>query len=637
MCLHVRGSCCHRRINRNTGANYGLMSAQDDKQFEQKSFLRSLTHRPGVYQMLNAQHKVIYVGKAQDLRKRVSSYFQRTHADARTASMMEMVANVEVTVTNTEAEALLLEYNLIKRAKPRFNVILRDDKSYPYIYVSTTHPFPRLQFHRGPRKGKGRYFGPYPSTSAVRKTLNELQKLFLIRQCQDSYFKNRSRPCLQYQIKRCTAPCVGYIDQSTYAEDVSAAILFLEGKNRGVIDAMVERMERAASEQDYEQAARFRDQISRLKKVEAEQIITRTAAKDLDIIAVTSKNAVHCVTIIFIRNGKILGSRNHFPRLSIEATSQQILSGFLPQYYLGKDAPPEIIVETDIDDRALLEHTLAERSGHKVSIKHRVRGDRRRWLQLARTNADQGLKLQISSNATIRRQFEGLAELLQLDAPPERLECFDVSHTSGEAMVAACVVFNQAGPLKSDYRRFNISPDSAGDDYAGMAEALRRRYARIKKGEVPMPDILFVDGGKGQLAAALTVLDELELGWLQVIAVAKGRARKRGMEQLFLAGQSTAIILGGDSPALHLIQRIRDEAHRFAITGHRQRRAKARKTSRLEEIPGLGAKRRRELLKQFGGLQGVRGAGIDDLVKVRGISRGLAVKIYDDLHLEGES
>ncbi len=613
------------------------MSVQDDNQFEPKSFLRGLTHRPGVYRMLNAKHKVIYVGKALDLRKRVSSYFQRTHADARTASMMEMVANVEVTVTNTEAEALILEYNLIKRARPRFNVILRDDKSYPYIYVSTTHSFPRLQFHRGPRKGKGRYFGPYPSTSAVRKTLNELQKLFLVRQCQDSYFKNRSRPCLQYQIKRCTAPCVGYIDQSTYAEDIDAAVLFLEGKNRGVIDAMVERMERAASEQDYEQAARFRDQISRLKKVEAEQIITRTAAKDLDIIAVASKNAVHCVTIIFIRNGKILGSRNHFPRLSVEATSQQILSGFLPQYYLGKDAPPEIIVETDIDDRALLEHTLAERSGHKVSIKHRVRGDRRRWLQLARTNADQGLKLQISSNATIRRQFEGLAELLQLDAPPERLECFDVSHTSGEAMVAACVVFNQAGPLKGDYRRFNINPDSAGDDYAGMAEALRRRYARIKKGEVPMPDILFVDGGKGQLAAALTVLDELELGWLQVIAVAKGRARKPGMEQLFLAGHSTPIILGADSPVLHLIQRIRDEAHRFAITGHRQRRAKTRKTSRLEEIPGLGAKRRRELLKQFGGLQGVRGAGIEDLVKVRGISRVLAAKIYDDLHLEGES
>ena len=613
------------------------MSAQDDKQFDPKSFLRSLTHRPGVYQMLNAKHKIIYVGKAGDLRKRVSSYFQRTHADAKTASMMELVANVEVTVTNTEAEALILEYNLIKRHKPRFNVILRDDKSYPYIYVSTNHPFPRLQFHRGARKGKGRYFGPYPSTSAVRKTLNELQKLFLIRNCQDSYFSNRSRPCLQYQIKRCTAPCVDYIDQETYAEDINAAILFLEGKNRGVIDAMVERMERASATKEYEQAARFRDQISRLKQVEAEQIVSRTAAKDLDVIAVASQNAVHCVTIIFIRNGKILGSRNHFPRLSVEATGQQILSGFLPQYYLGKDAPSEIIVKSDIDDRALLELTLAERSGHKVSIKHSVRGDRARWLQLARTNADQGLKLQISSNATIRRQFEALAGLLQLEAPPDRLECFDVSHTSGEATVASCVVFNQAGPLKSDYRRFNLSPDSAGDDYAGMAEALRRRYKRVKKGEVPLPDVLFVDGGKGQMAAALTVLDELELGWLQVIAVAKGRARRPGTEQLFLAGQTTPTILPGDSPALHLIQSIRDEAHRFAITGHRQRRAKARKTSRLEEIPGLGPKRRRELLKQFGGLQGVRGAGIDDLVKVRGISRALAEKIYGDLHLDGDS
>ena len=612
------------------------MSANGDNEFEPKSFLRSLTHRPGVYQMLNAKHKVIYVGKALDLRKRVSSYFQRTHADAKTASIMEGMARVEVTVTNTEAEALILEYNLIKRHKPRFNVILRDDKSYPYIYVSTTHPFPRLQFHRGARKGKGRYFGPYPSTSAVRKTLNELQKLFLIRQCQDSYFNHRTRPCLQYQIKRCTAPCVGYIDQATYAEDISAAILFLEGRNRGVIDAMVERMERASDAKKYEQAARFRDQIARLKKIEAEQIVTRMAAKDLDIISVASESAVHCVTIIFIRHGKILGSRNYFPRLRVAATRQQILSGFLPQYYLGKDAPSEIIVESDLDDRELLAVTLTERTGHKVSIRYSVRGDRLRWLQLARTNADQGLKLQISSNATIRRQFNALAELLQLESPPARLECFDVSHTSGEATVASCVVFNQAGPLKSDYRRFNLSPDAAGDDYAGMAEALRRRYARIRKGEVPMPDVLFVDGGKGQLAAALTVLDELELGWLQVIAVAKGRSRRPGMEQLFLAGQSTPTILPAESPALHLIQQIRDEAHRFAITSHRQRRAKARRTSRLEEIAGLGPKRRRELLRQFGGLQGVRGAGVDDLVKVRGISRALAVRIYDDLHLEGE-
>jgi excinuclease ABC subunit C len=613
------------------------MSAKQDNEFDAKSFVRSLTHRPGVYQMLDAKHKVIYVGKAIDLKKRVSSYFQRTHVHAKTEAMMQLVASVEVTVTNTEAEALILEYNLIKRHKPRFNVILRDDKSYPYIYVSSDHPFPRLRFHRGPRKGKGRYFGPYPSTSAVRKTLNELQKLFLIRQCTDSEFDNRTRPCLQYQIKRCTAPCVDYIDQETYAEDINAAILFLEGKNRSVIDNMVERMERASANQEYEQAARFRDQIARFKKVEAEQIVSRTAAKDLDVIAVASKNAVHCVTIIFIRNGKILGSRNHFPRLSMEATPREILSGFLPQYYLGKQAPADIIIDSPIDDQALLELTLAERSGHRVGIRHKVRGDRLRWLKLAQTNAEQGLNLQISSNATIRRQFEALGALLQLEAPPDRLECFDVSHTAGEATVASCVVFNQAGPLKSDYRRFNLDPESAGDDYAAMAGALRRRYARIKKGEVPLPDVLFVDGGKGQLAEALTALDELELGWLQVIAVAKGRARRPGTEQLFLAGQTTPTILPGDSPALHLIQQIRDEAHRFAITGHRQRRAKARKTSRLEEIPGLGPKRRRELLKQFGGLQGVRGAGVDDLVKVRGISRALAEKIYGDLHLDSDS
>ncbi len=613
------------------------MNSANAQQFDAKTFLRGLTHRPGVYRMMNAKAKVIYVGKARDLRKRVSSYFQRSHSDAKTAQMMGLVCDVEVTVTNTEAEALILEYNLIKRHKPRFNVVLRDDKSYPYIYVSTKHPFPRLQFHRGSRKGKGRYFGPYPSTSAVRKTLNELEKLFLIRQCRDNYFSNRTRPCLQYQIKRCTAPCVGYIDEATYGEDIDAAVLFLEGKNRSVIDGMVERLERAAERQDYEQAARFRDQISRLKKVEAEQLISRTSANDLDVIAVSSLPGVHCVTILFIRGGRVLGSRNHFPRVGGDASNERILSAFLPQYYLNKNAPSEIVVDSAIEDRELLETSFAERSGHKVRIKHRVRGDRQRWLQLARTNAEQGVKLHVASNATIRRQFDRLGDALQLEAPPERLECFDVSHTSGEATVASCVVFNQAGPLKSDYRRFNLSPESAGDDYAGMAEALRRRYARIKKGEVPMPDILFVDGGKGQLAEAMTVLDELELDWLQVVAVAKGKSRRPGMEQLFLAGQSTPTILPPDSPALHLIQQIRDEAHRFAITGHRQRRAKARTTSRLEEIQGLGPKRRRELLKQFGGLQGVRGAGVDDLVKVRGISRSLAEKIYNNLHLDGGS
>ena len=604
----------------------------DESTFDARSFLGSLTHRPGVYSMLNAKHKVLYVGKARDLKKRVSSYFHRKQTSPKTAAMLEQVANVEVTVTNTESEALILEYNLIKQHKPRYNVILRDDKSYPYIYVSTNHKFPLLQFHRGPRKGRGRYFGPYPSTSAVRKTLNDLQKLFMIRNCKDSFFRNRSRPCLQYQIKRCTAPCVDLISREQYAKDIDAAIEFLEGKNQSVVNTFVTRMEEASAGQDYEQAARFRDQISRFKEVEARQLISRSSNKDLDILGFASNGAIHVVTVLFIRNGAIIGSRDHFPRLAGEIDKHKILNGFVAQYYLGRGAPAEIILETEIEDATLLETELSQRVGRKVAIRNRVRGDRLRWLAMAHTNAEQGLSLQVASNATIRRQFTALTEALELDTPIERLECFDVSHTSGEATVASCVVFNTAGPLKSDYRRFNLSPDSAGDDYAAMAEALQRRYTRVKKGEVPMPDVLFVDGGKGQLARAMTVLDELELDWLKVVAVAKGRARKPGAERLFVPGRKTAIPLAPDSPALLLIQQIRDEAHRFAITAHRQRRAKARNTSRLEQIPGLGPKKRRELLRQFGGLQGVRSAGVDDLIKVHGISRSLAESIYNDLH-----
>jgi excinuclease ABC subunit C len=605
--------------------------------FDAKSFLRSLTHRPGVYCMLNAKHKVIYVGKARDLKKRVSSYFNRTQASPKTSAMIELIANVEVTITNTEAEALILEYNLIKRHKPHYNVTLRDDKSYPYIYVSTNHRFPRLQFHRGARKGKGRYFGPYPSTSAVRQTLNELQKLFMVRQCQDSFFGNRTRPCLQYQIKRCTAPCVDLVSEEQYAQDVNAAIQFLDGRDQSVIDSFVSRMEEAATAQDYEQAARFRDQISRLKEIAAKQLVSRTASKDLDILGFASNGVMHCLAVIFIRNGKMLGSRNYFPKVFGETDHERVLNGFVAQYYLGRDAPSEIILATEIADASLLESELSQRMSRKVVIKSRVRGDRLGWLKMASTNAEQGLNLQVASNATIRRQFASLAEVLKLDAPPERLECFDVSHTSGEATVASCVVFNGAGALKSDYRRFNLTPEAAGDDYAAMAEALHRRYSRIKKGEVAMPDVLFVDGGKGQLAEAMRVLGELDLDWLRVVGVAKGRARKAGDEQLFLPGEKIPMLLQSDSPALLLIQQIRDEAHRFAITGHRQRRAKARTTSRLEQIPGLGPKKRRELLRQFGGLQGVIGAGIDDLIKVRGISRSLAESIYNDLHLDGHN
>ena len=606
----------------------------DDAPFEIEPFLRTLTHRPGVYRMLDAKHKVIYVGKARDLKKRVSSYFNRTHDAPKTAVMMALVTRVEVTVSNTEAEALLLEYSLIKQHKPRFNILLRDDKSYPYIYASTKHDFPRLRFHRGARRGKGRYFGPFPSTSAVRQSLNELEKLFLIRNCSESFFQNRTRPCLQYQIKRCTAPCVNLISKDQYAKDIDAAIQFLDGKNKSVVNTFVKRMEDASDQKDYEQAARFRDQISKLKEIEARQLVKRTGNLDLDILGFASNSAIHCVTVMFIRHGSVIGSRDHFPRLQGETDKAKIINAFVAQYYLGRDAPAEIIVEVEIADGELLQQELTDRVGHKVQIRSRVRGDRLRWLQMARTNAEQGLNLKVASNATIKRQFVALGEALQLEETPQRLECFDVSHTSGEATVASCVVFNSAGAVKSDYRRFNLSPQSAGDDYGAMAEALERRYARIKKGEVPMPDVLFVDGGKGQLAEAMKVLSNLELDWLTVVGVAKGRSRRPGAEQLFRPGKSRPMTLPPDSAALLLIQQIRDEAHRFAITGHRQRRAKARRTSRLEEIPGLGPKRRRELLRQFGGLQGVTGAGIDDLAEVHGISRKLAETIYNALHLE---
>ena len=606
----------------------------DAAPFEVKAFLRGLTHRPGVYRMLDAKHKVLYVGKARDLKKRVSTYFQRSQASPKTAAMMALVARVDVTVVNTEAEALVLEYNLIKQHKPRFNVLLRDDKSYPYIYASTEHAFPRLKLHRGARKGKGRYFGPYPRTRAVRQTLNELQKLFMLRNCEDNFFNNRTRPCLQYQIKRCTAPCVGMIDEAHYRGDVDAAIQFLEGRNKSVTDTFVRRMERASEAQDYEQAARYRDQIARLKEVEAKQLVKRGDRKDLDVLGFASNAAMHCVTVVFIRGGSIIGSRDHFPKLPGETDKGKLLNGFVAQYYLGREAPAEIILDTEIEDAAILEQELATRAGHKVAIRRRVRGDRARWLEMARTNAEQGLNLKVASNATIRRQFSALGEALALEETPQRVECFDVSHTSGEATVASCVVFNTAGPLKSDYRRFNLSPEVAGDDYGALAEALSRRYARVKKGEVPTPDVLFVDGGKGQLAEAMRVLEDVEMDWLTVVAVAKGRARRPGAERLFRPGADKALQLAPDSPALLLIQQLRDEAHRFAITGHRQRRAKTRRRSLLEDIPGLGPRKRRELLRQFGGLQGVKGASVDDLLKVRGIGPALAETIYNELHVD---
>jgi len=603
--------------------------------FDPKPFLANLSQRPGVYRMIAANGEVLYVGKARNLKNRVSTYFtgSKAHA-AKTMAMVSQIANIEVTATASETEALLLEYNLIKRHRPRSLRSLRDDKSFPYLYITTEQDYPRISFYRGSRKLPGRFFGPYPNARATRETVLLLQKLFLLRPCSDTFFANRSRPCLQYQIKRCSGPCVGLISVENYKQDVEDAIKVLEGRGAELIDDLAGRMEEAAQLLEFERAARLRDQINGIKAIHSTQSVTRNVTEDIDAVALVSHGSDHCVAIVFVRGGRNLGSSNFFPRAGL-AEESELLSGFLSQYYLGRDAPGEILISQPIEDADLLEATLSERLERSVQIRSGVRGVRARWLEMARTNAELGLNMRRATEATTTEQLQSVAEVFGLSAPPKRMECFDVSHTMGERTVASCVVFGPEGPLKSDYRRFNIEGLAPGDDYGAMRQALSRRYARIKKGEAPLPDLLLIDGGPGQLAEAISVLKELEIEGVCVAGVAKGADRRPGQERLFLAGEEHPRILPPDSPALHLIQRIRDEAHRFAITGHRQRRAKARTHSVLETVPGLGPRKRRELLRQFGGLQGVVRAGVDDLAKVHGIGRKLAQSIYDTLHATG--
>ena len=603
--------------------------------FDPGTVLKHLTHRPGVYRLLDAAGAVIYIGKAKDLRRRVTSYFQGGRAqDGKTIAMVRTVAGVEVTVTRTEVEALMLEYNLIKQHRPRFNVVLRDDKSYPYIHLDTNHRFPRLSFYRGPRTGKARLFGPYPSAGSVRETLNQLQKLFQLRQCDDSYFENRSRPCLQHQIERCTAPCVGLISAEDYASDLEHAVLFLEGHGDAVTDRLAERMERASADLKFERAAQYRDQLAKLKNVQSEQLMARTSG-DFDAVGLAEDHGIPCVAVLFFRGGRSLGSRSFFPKVAKGgAEDDEIIRAFLLQYYGGREAPKEILVSRTVPEAATLGELLSEQSGHKVQIKSRVRGHRARFVEMALTNAQHGAELRYQASASLEVQLETLAEVLDLAETPARLECFDVSHTGGEATVASCVVFGPDGPLKSDYRRFNIEGVAPGDDYGAMTQALTRRYSRVKKGEVPLPDVLFIDGGPGQLAQALNALCELQIEGLHIVGVAKCQDRKPGRESLYLPELASPLHLPPSSPALHLIQQLRDEAHRFAITGHRARRQKARTRSPLEDIRGLGPKRRRELLRQFGGLQAVTRAGIDDLERVKGISRQLAESIYEHFHAD---
>jgi excinuclease ABC subunit C len=608
-----------------------------------KETLSTLPSRPGVYRMFNKDGVVIYVGKASNLKKRVSSYFQKKQQDIKTATLVGQIEKIETIITHTEKEALILENNLIKSLKPRYNILYRDDKSYPYIYISTNQPFPRISFHRGAMRAKGRYFGPFPSAGAVRETLAVLQKLFPVRQCKDSFFKNRSRPCLQYQIKRCTAPCVDLVSKKQYAKDVNDAILFLEGKSTELIDNIVGRMEHASASLQYEKAAMYRDQISSLQRVQEKQYISKTGG-DYDILAAAIESGVGCVQLFTIRNGQNLGNRTYFPKQSSIDNTRSLLEAFIPQHYLtsnnrtAPDIPENILLTENIDSADTLADVLGTQAEKNIRIITQVRGEQARWLAMANKNAQLAVKARLATHATLQKRFEALQDALQLDELPARLECFDISHSSGEKTVASCVVLGLEGPLKSDYRRFNIKDIKPGDDYAAMEQALMRRYKKLQEGEGVLPDILFIDGGKGQIGKANAVFDELQIANVLIIGVAKGPSRKAGMETLILSGclsdKNREFILPADSPALHLIQQIRDEAHRFAITGHRQQRGKARTRSVLEEIEGLGPKRRQSLLKQFGGLQEVARAGTDDLSKVPGISQQLAQKIYDAFHAD---
>jgi len=603
--------------------------------------IKDLPLGPGVYRFKDAKGQVLYVGKARSLRKRVSSYF-RPAGHALSPKIQALVGHteaIEITLTHTESEALLLENNLIKSLKPRYNVVLRDDKSYPYIFVSEAQEFPRLAFHRGARREKGRYFGPYPSAWSVRETLNLLQKVFPVRQCEDSFFRARSRPCLQYQIKRCSGPCVGLIDKENYRQDVRHAVLFLEGKSRTVIEEMMKRMEDAAGRQDYEAAALFRDRIGALKRIQERQYITGKSG-DADVFAVATVGDVGCIQATFIRGGMNLGAKSFFPRFGGAMTAEEVLSAFLPQYYVnasgaaGKPIPERIYASHAIADRDVLENVFADLAGHKIALLSgdRVRGAPRRWIDMARRNAAEEARRAANSRLNLDSRFEALRVALKLDETPERMECFDISHTMGEATVASCVAFDRGGPVKSDYRRFNIEGVEPGDDYGAIAQALLRRYRKAKESDGRLPDVLFIDGGKGQVSTAAGVLDELQIEGVVLVGVAKGPERKPGAERLFLSAKKLPTILPADSPALHLIQQIRDEAHRFAITGHRGRRARSRTTSPLERIAGIGDKRRQALLKNLGGMREVVRAGVDDFSRVPGISPALAQRIYDALH-----
>jgi excinuclease ABC subunit C len=600
--------------------------------FDGVAVARGLPNLPGVYRFLGNEEEVLYVGKARDLRKRVSSYFHKAASlSPRIQLMLRQVTALETTVTRSEAEALLLENNLIKSLTPRYNILYRDDKSYPYL-ILTGHQFPRLGFYRGALDRNHRYFGPFTSASAVRESIHLMQKVFRLRTCEDTVFSNRSRPCLLYQIKRCSGPCVGLVSPTDYGDDVRNATLFLQGRESEAIERLEQRMSEASADQHYELAAVFRDQIRALSKVRETQFVSSNkGVVDADVVALASASGVLCANLAMIRGGIHRGDKSFFPQNAREHDAEEALEAFLQQHYIKREVPPLIVVNIGIDSE-LLEQMFSEQAGHKVQISCNPSGERRVWSRMAEKNAELAIAQRLSEHATQEARMASLQNLLGLPETVQRIECFDISHTMGEATVASCVVYDRGSMQPGEYRRFNIAGIEAGDDYAAMRQVLERRYRRIVEGEGKMPDLLLIDGGKGQVSVAMQVLTDLGVSGLTVVGVAKGEERKPGLEQLVLPNSKVTVRLNSNEPGLHLIQQVRDEAHRFAIQGHRKRRGKARTRSTLEDIEGVGAKRRQRLLARFGGLREVVAASVDELAQVEGISRELAERIYKQLH-----
>lgn len=598
--------------------------------FDPKPILKNLPNLPGVYRMINATDEVIYVGKAKDLKKRVSSYFNKNLPSPRTRMMVSNIVRIETTVTRSEAEALLLENNLIKGLMPRYNVLFRDDKSYPYITL-TGDAFPRLAFHRGTQRKGNQYFGPFPNSVAVRESIQLLQKVFKLRTCENTVFSNRSRPCLQHQIERCTAPCVGLISDADYRNDVHQAAMFLQGKTTEVMDALGNQMNTAAANQEYELAVVFRDRIQALRQVQAKQFVSDFNVSDADVVACAELQGQHCINLVMIRGGRHLGDRSYMPKNTDGETLENSVEAFLAQHYVAQNTPPLIVTGIKIET-AVLEEVLSEQAGRKVKININPIGDKRVWLKMAQTNAELALGQRAATSANQAAKLVALREALNLPDSVERIECFDISHTMGEATVASCVVFDRGDMQNSEYRRYNITGITPGDDYAAMRDVLTRRYKKVAAGEGVRPDLVFIDGGKGQLGVAVEVMAEVGLDDILLVGIAKGEERKPGLETMIFSDTGEMLNLEKDNKGLHLLQQIRDESHRFAITGHRAKRAKARLHSSLEDIEGVGAKRRKALLTRFGGLDGVKSASIDEIANVEGISQSLAEKIYGELH-----